>query len=70
MTLEDETGTMNLIVWPDTWKQHRQAARSSSALLVSGTLQHREGIIHIIPTRLEDLTANLSSIPQASRDFR
>jgi error-prone DNA polymerase len=70
MTLEDETGTMNLIVRPDIWKQHRQAARSSSALLVSGTLQHREGIIHIIPTRLEDLTANLSSIPQASRDFR
>ena len=70
MTIEDETGSMNLIVWPDVWQRFRRIARSASAILVTGTLQMSEGIIHIVVQQFQDLSTALAAIPADSRDFR
>lgn len=70
VTLEDETGQANLIVRPDVWEEYRRAARGASALLASGRLQRHEGVIHVLVTKLEDLSLLLAGLRTKSRDFR
>jgi error-prone DNA polymerase len=52
MTLEDETGIVNAIVWPKVWEQYAQVARSSSFLGVTGKLQIESNVIHIVADEL------------------
>ena len=69
MTLEDETGTTNLIVWPHVWERYRRVARHARALIATGLLQSQEGVIHLIVDKLEDLTSQLPDLGHLSRDF-
>jgi error-prone DNA polymerase len=70
VTLEDETGTANLVVKPDIWQRYYQICRTSSAWLAHGKLERRSGVIHVVVNRLEDLT--VAPLPNRlhSRDFR
>ena len=70
VTLEDETGIVNLIVQPEVWERHHQAARAATVLLAHGVLQRHESIIHVLVGRLEDLSRELVEIETKSRDFR
>ncbi len=70
VTLEDETGTANLVIHPRTWQRFDQVARQASAMLVYGRLERQQGVIHVVADRLEDLTAWLDQLQNASRDFR
>ena len=70
VTLEDETGTANLIVRPDVWEQHRQVARTASVMLATGPLQREGQIVHVLVTQLRDLTTELADLQTHSRDFR
>ncbi len=70
VTLEDETGIVNLIVRPEVWEQHHQAARSATVLLAHGIVQRQGSIIHVLVNRLEDLSHELATIETKSRDFR
>lgn len=70
MTLEDETGQANLIVWKSVWEGQRKVARSATALLVTGELQKAEGTIHVVVRRMRDISPRLAEIPNSSRDFR
>ena len=70
VTLEDETGSMNLIIWPDVWEKHRSIAEHSRILLVSGKLQRENEVIHVVVDRLEDISHTLGQIKAQSRDFR
>jgi error-prone DNA polymerase len=69
VTLEDETGTANLIVRPAVWKRYRQAALGATLLLASGRLQRHGQVIHILTTRLENLSPWLEQLASQSRDF-
>jgi error-prone DNA polymerase len=69
VTLEDETGVVNLIVHPRTWERYYRVAKRSRAWIASGELQHSpEGILHVVVTRIEALTTAAIACP-ASRDF-
>jgi error-prone DNA polymerase len=70
VTLEDETGFANLIVRPEVWERYHQAARTASALLAHGRLQRQENVIHVLVTRLDDLSNLLTELDSQSRDFR
>ncbi len=70
VTLEDETATANLIVHIQTWRKYYRVARTAAALLAHGTLQREGPVIHVIVSRLEDLTAKLNAVKPKSRDFR
>jgi error-prone DNA polymerase len=59
MTLEDETGFVNLVVWAQVFEQHAVVARTASLLGITGRLQVQEGITHLIAESLW--------IPQLSR---
>ncbi len=69
VTLEDETGTMNLVLKPKIWERHYKIARRSNAWLVNGVLENREGIVHIVVGRIEDLTEQVAGLMLKSRDF-
>jgi error-prone DNA polymerase len=71
VTLEDETGSVNLIVWKRVWARYRAVARSAVVLLVEGALQRGPGgVTHIVANRLEDVSRFLNRLAIKSRDFR
>ncbi|MBT5571538.1 MAG: error-prone DNA polymerase [Alphaproteobacteria bacterium] len=62
LTLEDETGVANVIVWPDIFKRFRKVILSSRLVLISGQLQ-REGIVtHLIAEKIVDLSDQLDAL--------
>jgi error-prone DNA polymerase len=69
VTLEDETGIVNLVVYKDIWERFHRIARHSNAWLVRGRLERRHRVIHVIAQHLQDLDEQLVSLV-ASRDFR
>lgn len=70
MTLEDETGVANLIVRMEVWKRYYKAARTASAMIASGRLQVHETVVHLLVTKMEDMTQRWRGQLQKSRDFR
>jgi len=70
VTLEDETGMTNLIVRQQTWERYRRVARSAVVMLAHGTLQKDANVVHILVTRLEDLSSSLAHLQTNPRDFR
>jgi error-prone DNA polymerase len=69
LTLEDETGTINLVIWPRTWQRYRQVAAGAVALLARGKIERSSGVIHLMPTVLQDLSQSLRGLQATSRDF-
>lgn len=69
VTLEDETGIANLIVRPTIWQRFRRAAHGATVLLVHGRLQREAGVIHVLATRLENLSDRMADLGSQSRDF-
>ncbi len=69
MTLEDETGTANLVVHVNTWERFRKIARGATAIIAHGILQQQHGTIHLVVDRMEDLTPLLGEVGNKSRDF-
>ncbi|GAA5236858.1 error-prone DNA polymerase [Verticiella sediminum] len=69
VTLEDETGPLNVIVWPKVLETQRRALLGSRLMGVQGEWQQKEGVSHLIARRLVDLTAWLGQLETSSRDF-
>ena len=69
MTIEDETGGANLIVWPRMVERHRRAVYGAKLLAVAGRMQRESGVIHIISARLDDWTAELHRLHRGESDF-
>jgi len=69
VTLEDETGLANLVIKPPIWDRFYTVARRSPAWIAHGRLERKEGVIHLVASRLEDLSARLGEFRTKSRDF-
>ncbi len=59
ITLEDETGVANLVVWPDRFAANRGIVMGSRLMVVHGVVQHDEAVVHVVAAGLEDDTAML-----------
>ena len=70
VTLEDETGTINLVIHQRVWKKYYRIARRSPAWIADGRLERRQSIIHVVVRRLLDLPEKLRDLTIHSRDFR
>ena len=68
-TLEDEHGSINLILWPDHVERQRRAFLGARLLFVTGELQRRHGVIHVLAHELEDWSHLLGALVTTSRDF-
>jgi error-prone DNA polymerase len=70
VTVEDETGQANLIVWKSLGDRQRRVLLGSRLLGVSGEVQREGDVLHVIARRLEDRSALLGELAARSRDFR
>jgi error-prone DNA polymerase len=68
-TIEDETGLANLVIRPEIWAHYYQIARRSPAWIAHGCLENKEGVIHLVVNRLDDLSHLLGELKTKSRDF-
>ena len=67
LTIEDETGSANIVVRPAVWEAADHAARRGAAVVVEGRVQRRGPVVHVVATRL--CPAPFPSLPRMSRDF-
>ena len=70
VTLEDETGYLNLIVWESVMRRARSALLESRLLGVAGHVQRDGQVLHLIARELFDLSGLLGRLHTESRDFR
>jgi error-prone DNA polymerase len=69
VTLEDEHGMVNVVVWRDLAERQRRELVGSKLLKVSGRLEQESGVRHLIARRLEDISPLLQGLDVRSRDF-
>lgn len=69
MTLEDETGLVNLVVWPKVFDDNARLAKSAPLLGVTGRLQKQQGVVHIVVQEMWKPTLNRRLPAVSSRDF-
>ena len=76
LTLEDETGIANIVVWPQLFERHRQALLTGYLLRVDGRVQRQGQVIHVVAETVSDLTpslrllAEVAELKPRSRDFQ
>ncbi|WP_028237964.1 error-prone DNA polymerase [Stutzerimonas azotifigens] len=70
VTLEDEFGLVNVIVWHDLAERQRRVLVQSRLLRIDGHLEAANGVRHVIAGRLRDLTPLLAGLNVRSRDFQ
>lgn len=68
VTLEDETGTCNVVVWAKVYERFRRAVIAGRMLRVTGRVQREGGVVHVVAEVIEDLSAMLDQLLRP--DFR
>jgi error-prone DNA polymerase len=71
MTLEDETGVANIVVWPAMFQQFRREVLGSQLLCVTGLVQRDESghVIHVIAKDMTDMSAHLHALGDPARPY-
>ncbi len=64
ITLEDETGVSNIIVWRKIYERFRRAVIAGRLLRVTGRIQREGDVCHVIAERIEDISPLLDSLLQ------
>ena len=70
LTLEDESGMVNVVVWQQVAERQRRVFLESQLLAVEGRMESADGSQHLVATRLENLSPLLAGLSTSSRDFR
>ncbi len=65
MTLEDETGIANVVVWPKTLERFRRVVMGARLILIAGRIQRHEDIVHVVSGNLEDASDLLATLADA-----
>ena len=69
ITIEDETGVANLILWPDRFEKQRRLVLSAGMIACHGKVQREGDVIHVVTDRLEDLSDLLRSVGDRDEPF-
>jgi error-prone DNA polymerase len=64
ITIEDETGIANLVIWPSLYEKQRRIVHSAGVMAVYGPIQREGEVVHLVAHRLTDLSNELASIGQ------
>ena len=70
MTLEDETGVANCVIWPKTLERFRKVVMGARLIVVHGRLQRHENITHLVASRLEDASGWLDLLSNDAQAMR
>jgi error-prone DNA polymerase len=72
LTIEDESGPANVIIRPQVYERHRRVIRSSSALIVRGRIERRDGVANLLARSvqgIDDARGRQGPVTRHSRDF-
>lgn len=69
ITIEDETGVANLVIWPSLYEKQRRVVLSAGLMAVYGRVQREGEVVHLIAHRLTNLSAELASIGELEKAF-
>ncbi|EKF61235.1 DNA polymerase III subunit alpha [Agrobacterium albertimagni AOL15] len=69
MTLEDETGTANVIVWPKVFERYRPIVMGARLVALRGRLQKAHGVIHVVADHLVDASSRLGLLLEDLKTF-
>ena len=67
ITIEDETGIANLVVWPAVFEKQRRIILSASMISAYGRIQRAGEVVHLVVHRLRDLSGALASVGMRAR---
>ncbi|MFN4134894.1 MAG: error-prone DNA polymerase [Novosphingobium sp.] len=67
ITLEDETGVINLVIWPDLMEKQRKVIMGARLMEVRGRVEYDDEVIHVIAVHLADASASLDALSDAER---
>jgi error-prone DNA polymerase len=70
MTIEDETGVANAVVWPNTLERFRKVVMGARLIVIHGRIQRHEDIIHVVSARLEDRSDWLALLSEGAAEMR
>jgi error-prone DNA polymerase len=70
MTIEDETGVANAVVWPKMLERYRKVVMTARLILIEGRIQRHEDIIHIVSAKLEDKSDWLLRLSEWAADMK
>lgn len=69
LTLEDETGIVNAVVWPGLFERQRRILMTASMMGIHGKIQREGEVVHLVAQRLFDFSGDLSSLGERDGDF-
>jgi error-prone DNA polymerase len=69
LTLEDETGIVNAVVWPSLFERQRRVLMTASMMGIHGKIQREGEVVHLVAQRLFDFSSDLSSLGERDGDF-
>jgi error-prone DNA polymerase len=69
ITLEDETGAANLVVWPQVFEKFRRVVMGASMIAVRGRIQREGEVVHLVARKLTDLSAELGTVGNRDTEF-
>jgi error-prone DNA polymerase len=69
ITIEDETGIANLVIWPKTFEKQRRVILGAGMMAVHGRIQREGEVVHLIAQRLTDLSSALASVGDRDAAF-
>ena len=69
VTIEDETGIANLIVWPSLFEQQRRVILAARMLAVQGRIQREGEVVHLVTQQFTDLSGELARVAQLDGSF-
>ncbi len=64
LTLEDETGTVNIVIWRTLYEKFRRAIISGRLLKIKGRVQSENSVVHVIAEYIEDISYMLDDLPK------
>ena len=69
LTLEDETGYVNAVLWPRVWERQRAVMLQASLIAIDGVMESDGDVYHLIAERLHDYSGLTDGLKARSRDF-
>jgi len=70
MTIEDETGIANIVVWDKMFKRFRPQVMGARFVRIDGKLQSASGVIHVVAERIVDLSARLGALVKEAQEVK
>lgn len=68
LTLEDETGVINIVVWRTLYEKFRRAVIAGRLLRITGRIQRQSGVVHVVAEEIEDISEMLDRLLETDAD--